>query len=438
MYRLRDLDTSSGRQQREIQRFTDWLCHLQGFDYTVLITRTPTVVKYYTSRRGHSLQRAVPTLNSSSPPGLAHAVTVPGIQNYAIARRCHLPPFPPPPIEQTSSPSCSISPSKSVPSDSLKSALDRNKQSINDPQSGRSGIHLHLATFHSKKRKKEKNRLILFCRLTVQKKRVTVLNSTTNSSTRTHSAALPGSSPVQSSPAKPSREPKPESTNLASHPGFCPSLALTQKDRLLLSDFTEKCPVLPTLSDSSCQSVSPVSQSVSGPRCILILHHHYPSLCRLIQSPFFLLSSFLCLLCLSIYLPITLLLCSNSISVTATVPTTLLYILSLSTVPPVSPGYSPLQPSISSFATLTHSLCVPVTNWLLVILALLCITIPPNQAQATAAHTLSRSLRDRQLAPAYYTPPPNLLGLATVQTEKSHIPPRQAVTHHLDASRLAP
>lgn len=54
------------------------------------------------------------------------------------------------------------------------------------------------------------------------------------------------------------------------------------------------------------------------------------------------------------------------------------------------------------------------------------------------AHTLSRSLRDRQLAPAYYTPPPNLLGLATVQIEKSHIPLRQAVTHHLNASRLAP
>lgn len=86
----------------------------------------PTVLTYCTSRAVHSLQRAVGTdVQLVSPPGLAHAVTVPGIQNYAIARRCHLPPFPPPPIEQTASPTCSISSFKSVPSDSLKSALDR-------------------------------------------------------------------------------------------------------------------------------------------------------------------------------------------------------------------------------------------------------------------------------------------------------------------------
>ena len=85
-----------------------------------------TVIRYSTSRHGHSLQRAVGTcVQLVSRSGLAHAVTVQSIQNYAIARRCHLPPFPPPPIEQTSSPSCSISPFKSVPSDSLKSALDR-------------------------------------------------------------------------------------------------------------------------------------------------------------------------------------------------------------------------------------------------------------------------------------------------------------------------
>ncbi|CAG1960631.1 unnamed protein product [Fusarium graminearum] len=77
-----------------------------------------------------------------------------------------------------------------------------------------------------------------------------------------------------------------------------------------------------------------------------------------------------------------------------------------------SPGYSPL--SAPSPHSLTH--CTGYRR----------------------AHTLSRSLRDRQLAPAYYTPPPNLLGLATVQIEKSHIPLRQAVTHHLNASRLAP
>ncbi|CEF77057.1 unnamed protein product [Fusarium graminearum] len=352
MYRLRDLDTSSGRQQRDIHRFTDWLGHLQGFGCTVLITDAPTVVRYCTSRREHSLQRAVGTDVKLvfSPPGLAHAATVPGIQNYAIARHCHLPPFPPPPIEQTSSPSCSISPSKSVPSDSPKSALDRNNQSINDPQSGRSGIHLHLATFH---------RLILSCRLTVQKKRVTVLNSPTSSSTTTHSAALPGSSPVQSSPAKPSREPKPEGTNLASHPGFCP---------LVLGPDPERSP----------------------------------------SHPFFHVTSLL-----SIHLPITLLLCSNSISVTATVPTTTtLSVYSHCYCSPASPGYSPL--SAPSPHSLTH--CTGYRR----------------------AHTLSRSLRDRQLAPAYYTPPPNLLGLATVQIEKSHIPLRQAVTHHLNASRLAP
>ena len=107
------------------------------------------------------------------------------------------------------------------------------------------------------------------------------------------------------------------------------------------------------------------------------------------------------------------------------------------TVSPVSPGYSPLH--ISSFATLTHSLCVPVTNRLLVILALPRTAIARTKSGTgyRRAHTLSRSLRDRQLATTCHTPPPTLLGLATVQNEKSHIPPRQAVTH-LNASRLAP
>lgn len=82
-----------------------------------------------------------------------------------------------------------------------------------------------------------------------------------------------------------------------------------------------------------------------------------------------------------------------------------------------------LPPAISSFATLT------VTNCLLVILA-------PNQAQATAAHPLSRSLRDRHLAATCHTrPPPPLIGLATVQNEKSH-PPRPGC--HSPLQRLTP
>jgi hypothetical protein len=180
-------------------------------------------------------------------------------------------------------------------------------------------------------------------------------------------------------------------------------------------------------------SVSTVSQSVSGPRCILILHQHYPSPCRLIQSLF-------CLFRLSVYLPITLLLCSNSISVTDTVPTTtLLYILSLSTAPPCQ---SRLQPITALYQLLrhTHSLTVRACDEPAVSHPCLALHCNPTKSGTgyRRAHTLSRSLRDRQLAPAYYTPPPNLLGLATVQIEKSHIPPRQAVTHHLDASRLAP
>jgi hypothetical protein len=41
------------------------------------------------------------------------------------------------------------------------------------------------------------------------------------------------------------------------------------------------------------------------------------------------------------------------------------------------------------------------------------------------AHTLKRSLRDRQLAYTCHTPPPLLLRIATVQNQKSHIPPRR-------------
>jgi hypothetical protein len=41
------------------------------------------------------------------------------------------------------------------------------------------------------------------------------------------------------------------------------------------------------------------------------------------------------------------------------------------------------------------------------------------------AHTLKRSLRDRQLAYTCHTPPPLLLTIATVQNQKSHIPLRR-------------
>lgn len=176
-------------------------------------------------------------------------------------------------------------------------------------------------------------------------------------------------------------------------------------------------------------SIQSVSQSVSGPRCILILHHHYPSPYRLIQS-FFHVTSLL-----SIHLPITLLLCSNSISVTATVPTTTtLSVYSHCYCSPASPGYSPLS------APSPHSLTVRACDEPAVSHPCLALHCNPTKSGTgyRRAHTLSRSLRDRQLAPAYYTPPPNLLGLATVQIEKSHIPLRQAVTHHLNASRLAP
>lgn len=106
------------------------------------------------------------------------------------------------------------------------------------------------------------------------------------------------------------------------------------------------------------------------------------------------------------------------------------------------PCQSRLQPVTAHYQLLrhTHSLTVRACDEPAVshpCLALHCNTTKSGTGYRRA-HTLSRSLRDRQLAPAYYTPPPNLLGLATVQIEKSHIPPRQAVTHHLNASRLAP
>jgi hypothetical protein len=139
----------------------------------------------------------------------------------------------------------------------------------------------------------------------------------------------------------------------------------------------------------------------------------------------------------SIY--ITFLLYTNSISVNVVVPTTPYNLYTLHFHCHCFPCQSRLQPAISSFATLTHSLCVPVTNRLLVILALPRTAIARTKSGTgyRRAHTLSRSLRDRQLATTCHTPPPTLLGLATVQNEKSHIPPRQAVTH-LNASRLAP
>jgi hypothetical protein len=142
------------------------------------------------------------------------------------------------------------------------------------------------------------------------------------------------------------------------------------------------------------------------------------------------------LFCLPTYLPITLLLCSNSISVTATVPTTTLSVYSHCQLFPL-----PVQ-ATARYQLLrhTHSLTVRACDEPAVSHPCLALHCNPTKSGTgyRRAHTLSRSLRDRQLAPAYYTPPPNLLGLATVQIEKSHIPPRQAVTHHLDASRLAP
>lgn len=182
-------------------------------------------------------------------------------------------------------------------------------------------------------------------------------------------------------------------------------------------------------------SIQSVSQSVSGPRCILILHHHYPSPYRLIQSFFsrhfssvypstyytFILFKFYFCHCYCTYYYHT------------------ICILSLL----LFPCQSRLQPVTARYQLLrhTHSLTVRACDEPAVSHPCLALHCNPTKSGTgyRRAHTLSRSLRDRQLAPAYYTPPPNLLGLATVQIEKSHIPPRQVVTHHhLNASRLAP
>jgi hypothetical protein len=191
------------------------------------------------------------------------------------------------------------------------------------------------------------------------------------------------------------------------------------------------------LSDSSCQSVNQSTSlrtslycSLTPPSFSLILpsyhHQHYPSPYRLIHFLFTFLLSILHFCYIRILFPSTLLYLLH--------PTTCIHFHCH-----CFPCQSRLQPAISSFATLTHSLCVPVTNRLLVILALPRTAIARTKSGTgyRRAHTLSRSLRDRQLATTCHTPPPTLLGLATVQNEKSHIPPRQAVTH-LNASRLAP
>lgn len=171
-------------------------------------------------------------------------------------------------------------------------------------------------------------------------------------------------------------------------------------------------------------------QSVSGLRCILILHHHhhhYPSPYCLIQSFTFLQS---------IYYTFTLLKFYFCHCYCTYYHTPYLYTFIVTVPLPVSLGYSPL--SAPSPHSLTH--CVRACDELVVSHPCLASHCNPTKSGTgyRRAHTLSRSLRDRQLAATCHTPPPTLLGLATVQNEKSHIPPRQAVTHHYNASRLAP
>lgn len=147
-----------------------------------------------------------------------------------MARRCHLPPFPPPPIEQHHRHHVRFRPLNPSPSDSLKSALESctistlhgalvfifvvystftltgkisppkknltkkyRKEIRRKKQSGRSGIHLHPATptTHSLS--------LLFCRLTEKKshsfwpcQRIPVQHCL---------------GPAQSSPARPSPSP---------------------------------------------------------------------------------------------------------------------------------------------------------------------------------------------------------------------------------------
>lgn len=152
-----------------------------------------------------------------------------------MARRCHLPPFPLPPHRTASSASCSISPSKSVPSDSLKSALDR--VPLHSPRRlpsslllllifpaylhlssqapatilvtpGRSGIHLHPATFSTSFVSKPDSTSFAAQPKQVEKKESYFLTASRLRST--NSPASTAAPRVQSSPAQPSRaQPKP-------------------------------------------------------------------------------------------------------------------------------------------------------------------------------------------------------------------------------------
>ncbi|KAJ0153694.1 Ubiquitin carboxyl-terminal hydrolase isozyme L3 [Fusarium oxysporum f. sp. albedinis] len=151
----------------------------------------------------------------ASPPGLAHAFVLPGIQNYATARCCHLPPFPPPPIEQHHRHNVRFRPLNPSPSDSLKSALDR--------------VHLHsprrlvfifvvvLILRHSLALCDFSLRLThSLCRLTLQ--RVTLWPCLQIPAQHCLAPAQP--SPAQPSPAEPKRS-STRGTNLAS-PGLRP------------------------------------------------------------------------------------------------------------------------------------------------------------------------------------------------------------------------
>lgn len=188
-------------------------------------------------------------------------------------------------------------------------------------QSGRSGIHLHSATFHSDSHTHS------LCRLTLR--RVTLLALPTNSST-----ALPRSSPAESSPAQPSpAEPKPKrlstrGTNLAS-PGLRPHPSQTLRQGSLPS-ISEVIPPRSVLSatrvtHSSCQSPDSLYC------CSLargLYHHPIPSSLSLIYRHF---------------VPVVLFTCSNQFSVS--VPLTLFLVtctISPFTVIPL-PGCSPLS-----------------------------------------------------------------------------------------------
>lgn len=150
---------------------------------------------------------------------------------------CHLPPFPLPPHRTASSASCSISPSKSVPSDSLKSALDR--VPLHSPRRLPLSLlfvaYFFLHTLHLSSRdnprhaRPQRHSLApcdfffhLFCEQTGQhiflppnpnrskKKRVILLTAFPATLRFTNSPASTAAPRVQSSPAQPSRaQPKP-------------------------------------------------------------------------------------------------------------------------------------------------------------------------------------------------------------------------------------